>query len=82
MKDESSPKTAKSIRTQEEILDYLKDNGRSACSGIARLIGLSAPRTRSILSKMKEVEPLGERRNRTFAYNGYLGCLKNGTEYL
>lgn len=66
VKDEGSLKTAKSIRTQEEILDYLKDNGRSTCNEIARFIGLSAPRTRAILSKMKEVEPLGERRNRTY----------------
>ena len=59
-------KTAKSIRTQEKILDYLKDNGRSTCAEIAGFIGLSTARTRAILSEMKEVEPLGERRSRTY----------------
>ncbi len=66
MKDGSFNKTAKSIRTQEKILDYLKDNGRSTCADIAGFIGLSTARTRAILSEMKEVEPLGERRSRTY----------------
>jgi ATP-dependent DNA helicase RecG len=66
MKDGSFNKTTKSIRTQEKILDYLKDNGRSTCAEIAGFIGLSTARTRAILSEMKEVEPLGERRSRTY----------------
>ena len=66
MKAGSFNKTAKSIRTQEKILDYLKDNGRSTCAEIAGFIGLSTARTRAILSEMKEVEPLGERRSRTY----------------
>ena len=65
MKDGSFNKTAKSIRTQKN-LDYLKDNGRSTCAEIAGFIGLSTARTRAILSEMKEVEPLGERRSRTY----------------
>ena len=51
---------------QQKILDYLKGNGRSRCAEIARHIGLSAVRTRAILSEMKEIEALGENRGRTY----------------
>ncbi|MGN8699123.1 hypothetical protein ACTNE3_06665 [Bacillota bacterium HCP3S3_F1_1] len=47
-------------------MDYLKDNGRSGCAEIAGYIGLSAARTRAILSEMKEVEAIGKNRNRTY----------------
>ena len=64
--DRSSAKTKKSAKNQEKILDYLKDNGRSSCAEIAVYIGLSTARTREILSSMKEIEALGENRNRTY----------------
>lgn len=61
-----SPRAGKALQNKEKILDYLKDNGRSSCAEIARYIGLSKERTRALLSEMKEVEPLGENRNRTY----------------
>ena len=64
--DNSFTKTKKTAENQAKILDYLKDNGRSGCAEIAGYIGLSAARTRAILSEMKEVEALGENRNRTY----------------
>ena len=48
------------------ILDYLKDNGRSNCAEIAGYIGLSVTRTRVILSEMKEIEAVGDKRYRTY----------------
>ena len=59
-------KTHKTVVTQSKIIDYLKENGRSNCAEIAKYIGLSPERTRAILSSMKEIEPLGENRNRTY----------------
>ncbi len=56
----------KTAQNQQRILDYLKDNGRSSCSEIANYIGLSASRTRVILSSMKGIEALGENRNRIY----------------
>ena len=50
--DNKSTKKRKSIQTQEKILDYLKDNGRSTCAEIAGYIGLSPARTRAILSSI------------------------------
>lgn len=64
--DKGSAKTKKSVQTQEKILDYLKDNGRSNCAEIAGYIGLSPARTRVILAGMKEIETLGGNRNRTY----------------
>ena len=64
--DNKSTKKRKSVQTQEKILDYLKDNGRSACAEIARYIGLSRARTRTILSQIESIEPLGEKKNRTY----------------
>ncbi len=64
--EESSGNRIKTTRNKEKILDYLKDNGRSNCAEIAAYIGLSPARTRVILSEMKEIEVLGENRNRLY----------------
>lgn len=64
--DNISPRAKRTAENQKKILDYLKDNGRSGCAEIAGYIGLSAARTRAILSEMKEVEAIGKNRNRTY----------------
>ena len=64
--DKVSAKSNRTAENHKKILDYLKDNGRSGCTEIAGYIGLSAARTRAILSEMKEIEALGENRNRTY----------------
>ena len=64
--DKVSAKSNRTAENHKKILDYLKDNGRSGCAEIAGYIGLSAARTRAILSEMKEIEALGENRNRTY----------------
>jgi len=64
--DNKSAKSKRTAESQKKVLDYLKDNGRSSCAEIAGYIGLSAARTRAILSEMKEVEALGGNRNRTY----------------
>lgn len=58
--DNISPRARRTAENQKKILDYLKDNGRSGCAEIAGYIGLSAARTRAILSEMKEVEAIGK----------------------
>ena len=64
--DKVNKKPVAKSENHQKILDYLKDNGRSRCAEIARHIGLSAVRTRAILSEMKEIEALGENRGRTY----------------
>lgn len=50
--DKISPRAKRTAKNQKKILDYLKDNGRSGCAEIAGYIGLSAARTRAILSRI------------------------------
>jgi ATP-dependent DNA helicase RecG len=64
--DNEPAKRKKSVQTQKKIFDYLKDNGRSTCAEIAGYIGLSPTRTRAILSQIEAIEPLGEKKNRTY----------------
>ncbi len=64
--DKSSSKAAKTIINEKMILDYLKDSGRSSCGEIAKYIGLSPARTRAILSEIKEIEAIGENKNRMY----------------
>ena len=64
--DNIPPMAKRTAEKQKKILDYLKDNGRSGCAEMAGYIGLSAARTRAILSEMKEVEAIGKNRNRTY----------------
>ena len=67
--DKPAPSTSKSKKTLENrqrIMEYLKDHGRSKCADIAGFLGLSAERTRAILSEMPEVESMGSNRHRTY----------------
>ena len=59
-------KSKKTLENQQKITEYLKENGRSKCSDIARYLGLSEARTRAIIANMENVEPLGSNRNRTY----------------
>lgn len=74
--DNKSTKKRKSIQTQEKILDYLKDNGRSTCAEIAGYIGLSPARTRAILSQIESIEPLGQKKNRTYSLK-FIACFRH-----
>jgi predicted HTH transcriptional regulator len=56
-------KTSDSIK---KIRAYLEEHGVSKTKDIANDINLSPARTRAILSKMQDVEPLGENRNRKY----------------
>ena len=78
--DNKSTKKRKSIQTQEKILDYLKDNCRSTCAEIAGYIGLSPARTRAILSQIESIEPLGQKKNRTYSLNKtlkFIACFRH-----
>ena len=59
-------KSKKTLENQQKITEYLKENGRSKCSDIARYLGLSEARTRAIIANMENVEPLGSNRNGTY----------------
>ena len=74
--DNKSTRKRKSVQTQEKILDYLKDNGRSTCAEIAGYIGLSPARTRAILSQIESIEPLGQKKNRTYSLK-FIACFRH-----
>ena len=50
----------------KKIQTYLEKNGASKTKDIAAYIGLSAPRTRAILSEMENVEATGATTNRKY----------------
>lgn len=62
----SSAHTKKTHETESIIIEYLRNNGDSTCSEIAKHVGLSQPRIRAILSNMNCIEALGEKRSRTY----------------
>ena len=62
----SAPKTKKTLKNQQKIIEYLKDHGRSKCSEIAVFLGLSETRTRAIIADIPEIEIMGSNRNRTY----------------
>lgn len=68
--NETSPtvksKSKRTLKNQQKITEYLKENGRSKCSDIAKYLGLSEARTRAIIANMANVEPMGSNRNRTY----------------
>lgn len=66
MQNEQPQVSRKTLENRKKILDYLKDNGRSRCTDIAKYLGLSEVRTRAILSTMSEVEILGSNKNREY----------------
>ena len=51
---------------REKIREFLSQNGLSKAKDIAPIIGLSPERTRVILSKMEDVEPVGKNKNRMY----------------
>ena len=53
----------------EKIRQYLQEQEVAKTRDIAKLLGLSAARTRAILSEMDDVEALGTNRNRTYRLN-------------
>lgn len=50
----------------ERIVRYLRATGKARAADIAVALGLSQARARGILAAMREVEPLGGNRNRTY----------------
>lgn len=58
--------TQKTLRTKNKIIEILHSVGVTTAAAIAAEIGLSAVRTRAILSHMPEVESSGANRNRTY----------------
>ena len=56
----------KTNRNQEKIRLYLQEQGTAKTSDIAEMLGLSAARTRAILSEMNNVEALGRNRARRY----------------
>lgn len=53
----------------EKIKQYLHEQEAAKTREIAELLGLSAARTRAILSAMDDVEALGINRNRIYRLN-------------
>lgn len=62
------PKSGKkTVASESEIMGYLRDKGESTCSEIAAHLGLSKPRTRAILSAMRnEISASGSNKNRSY----------------
>ena len=58
--------TTKTENHREKIRDFLIQTELASAKDIAKIIGLSAERTRVILSKMDNIEPIGENRNRMY----------------
>ena len=54
----------KTLKNIEKIRYYLSQNSIAKTSDIAEYIGLSLPRTRTILKEMSDVSPLGNNSNR------------------
>ena len=59
-------KTSKTLKTESLIRDYLRQNGLSKASEIAKYISLSPARTRVILSNMQGVTYVGTTNNRKY----------------
>ena len=59
-------KSKRTLENQQKIIEYLKENGRSKCSDIAKYLELSEARTRAIIATMANIEPMGSNKNRTY----------------
>ena len=62
-------KQAKKTKTSDnvaKIYEYLLKHGEAKTKDIAAYIGLSAPRTRMILSEMNDIEIVGANTNRKY----------------
>lgn len=58
--------TIKTESHREKIREFLTQTELASARDIAEIIELSEERTRVILSKMDDVEPVGENRNRMY----------------
>ena len=66
IKTNDKKRTTKIEEHREKIREFLSQNGLSKAKDIAPMIGLSPERTRVILSKMEDVEPVGKNKNRMY----------------
>ncbi|MBD9029829.1 MAG: hypothetical protein EGR17_07035 [Butyrivibrio crossotus] len=66
IKTNDKKRTTKTEEHREKIREFLSQNGLSKAKDIAPIIGLSPERTRVILSKMEDVEPVGKNKNRMY----------------
>ena len=66
IKTNDKKQTTKTESHREIIREFLTQTELASARDIAEIIGLSAERTRVILSKMDDVEPVGENRNRMY----------------
>ncbi len=66
IKTNDKKQTTKTELHREKIREFLAQNELAKARDIALIIGLSAERTRVILSRMDDVEPVGENRNRMY----------------
>ena len=66
LKTNDKKQTIKTESHREKIREFLMQTELASARDIAEIIGLSAERTRVILSKMDDVEPVGENRNRKY----------------
>lgn len=66
IKTNDKKQTTKTESHREKIREFLTQTELASARDIAEIIGLSAERTRVILSKMDGVEPVGENRNRKY----------------
>ncbi len=66
IKTNDKKQTTKTENHREKIREFLIQTELASAKDIAKIIGLSAERTRVILSKMDNIEPIGENRNRMY----------------
>ncbi len=66
IKTNDKNQTIKTKVYKEKIREFLTQNELASAREIALLIGLSAERTRVILSKMEDIKPVGKNRNRMY----------------
>ena len=66
IKTNDKKQTTKTENHREKIREFLIQTELASAKDIAKIIGLSAERTRVILSKMDNIESIGENRNRMY----------------
>ena len=66
IKTNDKKQTTKTEIHREKIRNFLTENELASARDISLIIGLSAERTRVILAKMEDVEPVGGNRNRKY----------------
>ena len=66
IKTNDKKQTSKTEIHREKIRKYLAFNKLASAKELASIIELSAERTRVILSKMEDIIPVGENRNRMY----------------